>query len=105
MTGGDFIITSEPGVGTKITARYVLSSIDRMPLGDMTATIHQLILMHQDCDFLYEYKYDDREFSLDTREFREVLGGVPFDTPDVSAYIKSFLTENTDEVNSGKPAI
>ncbi|MBR6359015.1 MAG: sensor histidine kinase [Lachnospiraceae bacterium] len=105
MTGGDFIITSEPGVGTKITARYVLSSIDRMPLGDMTATIHQLILMHQDCDFLYRYSYDGKEFTLDTRELRVVLEGVPFDVPDVSAYIKDFLTENTAEVNEGHPAV
>ncbi len=105
MTGGSFDITSEPGVGTKITARFVLSSIDRMPLGDMPSTIHQLILMHQDCDFLYRYSYDGKEFTLDTRELRVVLEGVPFDVPDVSAYIKDFLTENTAEVNEGHPAV
>lgn len=105
MTGGSFKITSEVGVGTQIDALYVLSSIDRIPLGDICQTIHQLILMHQECDFLYRYCYDDKEFSLDTREFREILGGIPFDTPDVSAYIKSYLAENTAEINTGKPII
>ena len=34
-TGGSFSIQSEPGVGTKVTAVFGLSHIDRMPLGDM----------------------------------------------------------------------
>ncbi len=105
MTGGSFSITSEVGKGTQIDSRYVLSSIDRIPLGDICQTIHQLILMHQECDFLYRYAYDGKEFTLDTREFREILGGIPFDSPDVSAYIKSYLAENTAEVNLGKPVI
>ena len=32
-TGGSFSIQSEPGVGTKVTAVFGLSHIDRMPLG------------------------------------------------------------------------
>lgn len=105
MTGGSFSINSEVGKGTEIKAVYVLSSIDRFPLGNICLTIHQLILMHQECDFLYRYCYDDKEFTLDTREFRAILGGILFDTPDVSAYIKSYLADNTDEVNAGKPVI
>ena len=38
--GGSFDITSEEGVGTKVTAEFQLSNIDRMPLGDITGTIH-----------------------------------------------------------------
>ena len=36
---GTFTIESEPGVGTKDTATFRYSSIDRMPLGDISATI------------------------------------------------------------------
>ena len=39
-TGGSFSIESEPGKGTTVTAIFTLNHIDRMPLGDMTATIH-----------------------------------------------------------------
>ena len=34
-----------PGVGTTVTAVFGLSHIDRMPLGDMNATIHTLLSM------------------------------------------------------------
>ena len=100
-TGGSFTITSEPGVGTTVTAVFVLSHIDRMPLGDITSTIHTLVVYHPDTEFLYRYRYNDRSFVLDTREFREVLDGVPFDTPEISEYIKDYLTENKLETDGG----
>lgn len=98
-TGGNFEIQSNVGIGTKVTAIFMLSNIDRMPLGDMSSTIHILITLNTSMDFLYTYKIDDREFILDTREFRAVLGDVLFNEPEVSAYIKEFLTENKQEVD------
>ena len=104
-TGGNFTIQSEPGVGTTVRAVFGLSHIDRMPLGDMNATIYQLIVMHPNCNFLYIYKYDDRQFTLDTREFKEILGDIPFDVPEVSAYLQQYLSENESEVNQGQTNI
>lgn len=98
-TGGSFEIKSELGVGTTVTAVFVLSSIDRMPLGDMTFAIHTLITLNTHIEFLYTYKIDDNGFELDTRQFKQVLGGVPLDTPEVSEYIKEYLDENSKEVN------
>lgn len=100
-TGGSFSIESEPGVGTTVTAVFVLSHIDRMPLGDITSTIHQLIVYHPDTDFLYRYIYNGTAFDLDTRQFREILGDVPFDNPEISSYIKEYLTENKLETDGG----
>ena len=100
-TGGSFSIHSEVGVGTTVTAEFVISHIDRMPLGDMTETMRSLITLNGNIDFLYRYKVDDREFTLDTREFREVLGGIPFDNPEVSEYIKEYLKENKEETDCG----
>ncbi len=100
-TGGDFNIHSELGVGTTVTAHFGLSNIDRMPLGDMTSTIHMLITLNTGIDFLYVYSLNEREFTLDTREFREVLGDVSFDLPDVSVYIKDYLAENKLDVDQG----
>ena len=77
----------------------MLSSIDRMPLGDMTQTIHSLVTMNTHIDFLYTYSADDKSFVLDTREFREILGSGDFDVPEVSAFIKDFLKENHAEVS------
>ena len=101
-TGGSFSIASRPGVGTKVTAVFVLSHIDRMPLGDISTTIHTLVVYHPETDFVYNYQYNDRSFTLDTREFRQVLGDIPFDTPDIiSAYIMDYLTENKLETDGG----
>lgn len=100
-TGGSFSIDSKLGIGTTVTAVFVLSHIDRMPLGDITSTIHTLVVYHPETDFLYRYCYDGNSFTLDTREFREILGDVPFDTPEISQYIKDYLTENKLEADGG----
>lgn len=100
-TGGNFSIDSSPGVGTIVTAVFVLSHIDRMPLGDITSTIHTLIVYHPETDFLYRYCYNGASFTLDTRQFRQILGGVPLDTPEVSQYIQEYLTENKLETDGG----
>jgi len=101
-TGGSFSIESQPNQGTTVTAAFSLSHIDRMPLGDMTATIHQLVVFNQNTDFLYTYSVDGRKFTLDTREFKEVLGDVTFSNPEVSAYVKDYLEENKSEVDGGR---
>lgn len=97
-TGGSFEIKSEPGVGTTVTCVFILSSIDRMPLGDMVSTVHMLVTLNENIDFIYRYRIDEREFVLSTKEFREILGDVPFSEPEVSEYIKEYLRENTEEV-------
>ena len=38
-TGGTFSIDSEKGIGTIVKAVFILSHIDRMPLGDISSTI------------------------------------------------------------------
>ena len=100
-TGGSFSIQSELGKGTRVTAVFGLSHIDRMPLGDISSTIHTLVVYHPDTDFRYIYEYDGKSFTLDTREFREILGDVPFDTPEISSYIMEYLTENKLETDGG----
>ena len=62
-------------------AVFGYSSIDRMPLGDISATIHTLITFNTGIDFVYKYSYNGKYFDLDTRQFKEVLDGVPLDAP------------------------
>ena len=101
QSGGSVEIESEPGVGTKVTAVFGLSNIDRMPLGDMATTVHMIVTMNEETDFVYTHKVDDRGFVLDTREMREILGGLSFKEPEVSAYIKEYLEENIKESENG----
>ena len=102
LSGGSFTIDSTPDVGTSVRAVFGLSNVDRMPLGDMTSTMHTLITMHEDTDFLYRFRVDENGFSLDTAEMREILGGVSFQEPEISAYIREYLSENEKEVLNGR---
>jgi hypothetical protein len=99
--GGEFYIKSEPGVGTETFASFGLSNIDRMPLGDINGTIHTLIVYNEPIDFVYHYVFNDAEFTLDTREFREILGGISFKEPEISQYIMDYLSEQKTECDGG----
>lgn len=96
-TGGRLSIQSEPGRGTTVTATFGLSHIDRLPLGDVEDTILTLIRLNPDRDFLYRYRVGDREFVLDTRALREILGDVSLNTPEVVDWIDGYLREQTAE--------
>ena len=99
QAGGSFEIKSELGKGTSVRADFVVSNIDRMPLGNMSQTMESLIVYNTDIDFIYTYSVNGEAFTLSTAEMREILGDVPLDNPEVVAYIRDFLKENTETVN------
>ena len=104
MTGGRFSIESTVGVGTTTTAVFKPSSVDMIPLGYINGTVSMLVMMNPDLDFLYTRGFkpeegERREFALDTRELRTVLGeDVPLNLPDVTQWVNEYLSENTDEL-------
>ena len=55
--------------------------------------------MNTHIDFVYVYEVDGKSFTLDTREFKEILGSSDFDNPEVSGFIMDFLRENHLEVS------
>lgn len=101
MTDGTFSIDSEPGVGTQVRATLGLSHIDRSPVGDIAATVVSLIQCNPDIDFVYTHKTKTGIFTADTREFREVLEGIPLSSPEVVAFIGEFLREHLKEIQGG----
>ena len=94
MTGGEFTIESHPGEGTTVRAVFHTDHIDCMPLGDLEETVFTLVTLNPDIDFRYVRKKDGRESVLDTREFREILGDVPLNLPEVTQFIREYLNEN-----------
>lgn len=97
--GGELNITSELGVGTTLTATFELDSIDRAPIGDMAGTMQTLISGSPDIEFIYRHIKNYKEFTLDTRELKQVLGEVPLDTPDVLMWIDGYVNEGLNELN------
>lgn len=94
-TGGSFVIDSREGAGTELTATYVLSNIDRPPIGDFAGTMQTLIVGNPKIDFVVTVVLDEGQESLDTREVKQVLGeGIPLDLPEISTWLR----ENLDEI-------
>lgn len=98
QTGGDFHIESEPGKGTLVRAAFHLDHIDMVPLGDMGATMAALISGNPKMDFICSVRRKDRSFTLDTRELKQILDGVPIESPEVAVFIKGYVDENLEPV-------
>ncbi|MBE6827680.1 MAG: sensor histidine kinase [Ruminococcaceae bacterium] len=101
QTGGCFSINSAPGKGTEVSAVFKTDSVDFTPLGDMRSTVIMLVTMNTDRDFVYRRVLDGREFVLDTREIKAVLGEVPLDNPDVTEWLKGYIDENVNNLYGG----
>ena len=96
MTGGALTIESELGKGTTVTAVFKTDHVDFTPLGDMTSTIVTLITMNTRIDFVYHFKKDKYEFSLDTRKLKEILGDVSLSEPSIAQWLTEYINENTN---------
>lgn len=103
MTGGNFTIDSTLGVGTTLTATFMTSHVDMIPLGEIGAVMHLLITCNPEIDFQYirakvNAAGEEKVLALDTREFREQLGDILFSEPDVSEWIKGYIAEMENEL-------
>ena len=96
--GGDLEIFSETGKGTTLRAWFEHNHIDRAPLGDMAGTMQTLISGSPEIDFLYCHTINDREFILDTREMRNILGDVPLDSMEVVSWIYDYTEEGIENI-------
>ncbi len=97
-TGGGIELSSEVGKGTVISATFGYSHIDRQPLGDMAETMLGTVTSYENIDFVYSHKVNDKEFEFDTRQVREILGGVSLNSPEVVLWLSEFLKENEAEL-------
>jgi len=97
---GRFEIDSKEGVGTRVSAEFRLSHIDRQPLGDMAGAIATLIAGNPEVDFVYSHKNADHVFTLDTREIKEEIAEVPVNHPEILKFIRTSIEEGLEEVGS-----
>lgn len=97
--GGRFLIESEPGKGTGIDASFEYDNIDRPPLGDMPETIFSLVILNPSIDFVYRHLRNKQVFSMDTRELKEVLQGIPLNTPEVAGWLGEHLREGISNLD------
>ena len=100
LCGGGLEIVSEPGKGTKTTASFIMSSIDRPPLGDIPASLMALIMGSPEIRWIYRHRTDNGEFVLDTDEIIDALDGERemLRSPEVGLWLKEHIKENLDEI-------
>jgi len=91
--GGQVLVQSTPGAGTRIMAVFQLRHWDRAPLGDLPATVLAVLLGQPPVDLAYRHCVDGREFVCDTAELREALGDVPLSQPQVRSWLREYLQE------------
>ena len=98
MTEGNFEIESEVGVGTKVRAVFRTDHLDFTPVGDMCSTVIILITMNLSVDFVYKRKLDEKQFTVDTRQLKEILGDVPLNEPSIVSWLTDYIRDNTKQL-------
>ena len=105
MTGGSFSIASKTKAdapnahGTVVSATFIKTHIDYIPLGDIVETLCTLVHGMGSIDLLFRHSYNGREVTLSTAEMREMLGDdLPLSSPDVIEWLRAYLSEGYAEL-------
>jgi signal transduction histidine kinase len=102
LTGGSLLLQSALGTGTVVDADIVLSSIDRLPVGNTGESLAALISTYVDRDFTIRFlSIGEDESIIDTREIRSKLDGVPLSDPDVYLFLSQYIWEQQTNILGG----
>jgi len=101
MADGHFSLLSEPGKGTCVKAVFRHSHIDRMPLGDLSATFLTALVSHPDIHWTFIYQVTDKngnsgDFSFDDAELKTELGDLSLTEPEVLTFVHGMIEEGID---------
>lgn len=97
---GSLVIQSYPERGTKVSATFQLSNIDRKPLGNVTETILSLLASDSNINVVYRRERNDRRFVLDSRDLRDRLGDLPLNTIESLKRIREVLNQNEHTITN-----
>lgn len=97
--GGRLEIRSQPAVGSRVEVFFSLSHPDRQPLGNMADTLLAFLLSEKEVDLDYLHRTDRDAFSFSTVDIRRELGGeLTLTHPEVSRWLREFLTQGEQAV-------
>ncbi|MDH5203770.1 MAG: ATP-binding protein [Nitrospirota bacterium] len=97
--GGDLTVASKEGEGTVVYACFKHSHIDRKPLGNIVDTLITLIAGSPDIDFFYEHRRNGNIYSLDTKEIKAELEGIPLNSPAVIKIIREDIKNGLKDLS------
>ena len=99
LCNGSFSIQSEIGIGTRVSASFSYSHVDRQPMGDITGVIGLLTNANPGLNIKYEHITNAGKYVFDTREVKEILEGMPLNDPNVTKFLKEMIFENLKKIN------
>lgn len=101
-TEGELVIESKVNTGTKVTATFRHSHIDRAPLGDLAGTLIAIIMLNPKVEVIYYHIYRGKNFCVDTRQIKDVLGDVAINHPDVLIWLEGVVRKGIDDLYGGE---
>jgi len=100
---GDLTLESQVGKGTRVTATFRHSHVDRAPLGDMPTALMAILLSEHPVDLSYTHRVNGEEFQFDSAEVRRELEDVPLTHPLVRPWLVGTLTEGEAYLDARRP--
>lgn len=98
LTGGKLDIFSEHEKGTKITASFSNTHLDRQPLGDIAGVLMILIAANQGIEFTYKHSTDKGEYFFSSAETKQYLGVESLYEHDLLKDLENIINENLKEI-------
>jgi len=98
MANGKLDIQSDVGSGTKVTAVFQLSHIDRKPIGNIAETLVSLFMMYPETEIQYRHKKNSREFSFSTKELKQQLGINALSDSELLNELKKIINDKLKEL-------
>ena len=98
QSGGDLVVESVVGEGTKVIATFTYDNIDRPPLGDIANTFILTVSANPQLDFILRYSFNGREYLFNTLEVKEILEDLSLNNPSVIKMLSEMVSGNIEEL-------
>jgi len=100
IANGKLMIESVKGKGTKITATFQLSHIDRKPIGKVSDTILTLVAGNPEMDIKFRHKRNGYKFDFCSLEFYEKMRSEGLNSTEILMMVKKHLNEYNSKIKS-----
>lgn len=111
---GGLTIHSSPAEGTRLEVSFQHNHIDRMPLGNLAATLLTLVVAYPDIHWLLRYSVRHpgghppagaaSAYTFDDRPVKAALDGLPLCEPEVLGFLREYLEQGIRRVQDALPA-
>jgi anti-sigma regulatory factor (Ser/Thr protein kinase) len=88
---GSLTIESQVGKGTELRVDFQRSNIDRMPLGNLTDTIINLVIANPSVNIMFKYIVNDEMFFYDDKKVKDELKDVSLSDPLVLSFLREYI--------------